>query len=74
MPLRTISTDKAPAAVGPYSQGVAAGGFLFTAMQIALDPASGEMVGATAAEQVKRCLENLSAVVSGLADTRSTNA
>ena len=40
----TIQTDLAPAAIGPYSQGVVAGGFVFTAGQIGLDPASGEMV------------------------------
>ena len=60
---KIIKTNKAPAAIGPYSQGVVAGGLLFTAMQIALDPASGEMQGATAAEQVKRCLENVRAIV-----------
>lgn len=60
---QTISTDKAPAAIGPYSQGVVAGGFVFTSMQIALDPTTGEMVGRTAPEQLKRCLENIRAVV-----------
>ena len=59
---RIVKTDKAPAAIGPYSQGVVASGLLFTAMQIALDPASGEMKGATAAEQVRRCLDNIKAV------------
>jgi 2-iminobutanoate/2-iminopropanoate deaminase len=63
MPPRAIQTDKAPAAIGPYSQGIVAGGLLFASMQIALDPRSGEMVGATAAEQVRRCLENIRAVV-----------
>ena len=63
MSLRSIATDKAPAAIGPYSQGTVCGGFLFTSMQIALHPASGEMVGSTAPEQVRRCLENIKAVV-----------
>jgi len=45
---KIVKTDKAPAAVGPYSQGVVAGGLLFTAMQIALDPESGEMKGDSA--------------------------
>jgi 2-iminobutanoate/2-iminopropanoate deaminase len=63
MPPRAVQTDKAPAAIGPYSQGIVAGGLLFASMQIALDPWSGEMVGATAAEQVRRCLENIRAVV-----------
>ena len=52
MSLRSIATDKAPAAIGPYSQGAVCGGFLFTSMQIALHPALGEMVGSTATEQV----------------------
>lgn len=59
---KIVETDKAPAAIGPYSQGVMAGGLLFTAMQIALDPTSGELVGSTAAEQLGRCLQNIKAV------------
>ena len=51
MSRRTVSTDNAPAAIGPYSQGVVSGGLLFTAMQIALDPGSGELVGSTTPEQ-----------------------
>ena len=58
-----ISTDHAPAAVGPYSQGIKAGNFIFTAMQIALDPSTGELKGSTAAEQVKQCLLNVKAIV-----------
>jgi len=60
---RTIDTDRAPRAIGPYAQGVVSGGFLYTAMQIALDPATGELVGATAPEQVARCLENIRGIV-----------
>ena len=52
----------APAAVGPYSHAVRAGGLLFCSAQAALDPETGELVGDTAAEQVRRCLENLSIV------------
>ncbi len=63
MSRKTLSTDKAPAAIGPYSQGVAAGGLVFTSMQIALDPASGEMVGQTAPEQARRCLENIRGIL-----------
>jgi 2-iminobutanoate/2-iminopropanoate deaminase len=63
MSRRTIHTENAPAAVGPYSQGVASGKLIFTSMQIALDPASGEMVGSTAPEQGRRCLENVRAIV-----------
>jgi 2-iminobutanoate/2-iminopropanoate deaminase len=58
-----IATADAPAAIGPYSQGVLADGWLFTAGQIALDPRSGEIVGRTAAEQARRALENARAVV-----------
>ena len=60
---KIVKTDDAPAAIGPYSQGVIAGGLLFTAMQIALDPASGELKGTTAAEQVQQCLKNVGAIV-----------
>lgn len=57
-----IDAPDAPAAIGPYSHAVAAGGLLFCSGQIPLDPASGEIVGATAAEQARRCLENLRTV------------
>jgi 2-iminobutanoate/2-iminopropanoate deaminase len=52
----------APAAIGPYSHAVRAGELLFCSGQIPLDPLTGELVGSTAAEQARRCLENLSAV------------
>ena len=58
----TVSAPEAPAAIGPYSHAVRAGELLFCSGQIPLDPASGELVGATAAEQARRCLENLRAV------------
>lgn len=63
MDIESIRTDAAPAAVGPYSQGVRANGFIFTAGQIALDPSSGKMVGETVEEQTRRVLENLKAVL-----------
>ncbi|MCK9996359.1 MAG: RidA family protein [Candidatus Krumholzibacteria bacterium] len=63
MTRKIISTDQAPAAIGPYSQANAAGGFLFTAGQIPLDPATMEIVGATAAEQARQALTNAKAVV-----------
>jgi 2-iminobutanoate/2-iminopropanoate deaminase len=59
---KIIHTDKAPAAIGPYSQGVVACKLLFTAMQIPLDPATGEMTGSTAVEQAKQCLRNVAAI------------
>lgn len=58
-----IETGGAPAAIGPYSQAVAADGLLFCSGQIALDPETMEMVGATAAEQAHQVLENLEAVL-----------
>ena len=63
MTRRIIKTDQAPAAIGPYSQANAAGGFLFTAGQIPLDPATMEIVGTTAAEQAHQALANAKAVV-----------
>jgi 2-iminobutanoate/2-iminopropanoate deaminase len=59
-----ISTDRAPAAIGPYSQGIVAGGTLiFTAGQLPLHPASGEIVGEDIAEQTHQALKNLTAVL-----------
>ena len=52
----------APAAIGPYSHAVRCGELLFCSGQIPLDPQSGELVGATPAEQARRCLQNLEAV------------
>lgn len=63
MTLRQITTDKAPSAIGPYSQAVAANGFLFTAGQIALDPVAGQIVPGGIVEQTERVMENLSAVL-----------
>ncbi len=59
---KTIDADGAPAAVGPYSHAVEANGLLFCSGQIPLDPATGEIVGTTPAEQARRCLENLQIV------------
>jgi 2-iminobutanoate/2-iminopropanoate deaminase len=58
----SVTAIGAPAAIGPYSHAVRAGGLLFCSGQIPLDPDSGELVGATPAEQARRCLENLAAV------------
>jgi 2-iminobutanoate/2-iminopropanoate deaminase len=57
-----VTAEGAPEAIGPYSHAVRAGGLLFCSGQIPLDPQTGEIVGATAAEQARRCLENLDAV------------
>jgi 2-iminobutanoate/2-iminopropanoate deaminase len=63
MALKQISTDKAPSAIGPYSQAVLANGFLYTAGQIALDPASGKIVDGGIVEQTERVMENLQEVL-----------
>lgn len=60
---RSISTPRAPKAIGPYSQAVRAGGFLFCSGQIALEPESGEMVSGGVKAQTRRVLDNLKAVV-----------
>jgi 2-iminobutanoate/2-iminopropanoate deaminase len=57
-----IETDGAPAPIGPYSQAVVADRVLYCSGQVALDPASGELVSGGVAEQAQRCLENLDAV------------
>lgn len=59
---QAIDAPAAPAAIGPYSHAVLAGGLLFCSGQIPLHPATGELVGESAAEQARRCLENLQAV------------
>jgi 2-iminobutanoate/2-iminopropanoate deaminase len=60
---RTISTPSAPAALGPYSQGVVAGGFVFTAMQIPLDPTTGALVPGDVQAQTRQVLQNLAAIL-----------
>ena len=61
--IKTVSTDNAPKAIGPYSQAVGANGLIFCSGQIALDPKSGNIVGATAAEQATQVMKNLAAVL-----------
>ena len=63
MNVRAIGTDQAPAAIGPYSQGIVAGGFLFTAGQIALDPSTGELVRGDIVPQTERVLRNLAGIL-----------
>jgi 2-iminobutanoate/2-iminopropanoate deaminase len=58
-----IHTDKAPAAIGPYSQAIRAGGFVFCSGQIPTDPATGEFVQGGIAEQTEQVLKNLAAVL-----------
>ena len=59
MEMKTIQTDKAPAAIGPYSQAVSAGPFLFVSGQLGLIPETGEMAGPGLASQARQALTNL---------------
>jgi 2-iminobutanoate/2-iminopropanoate deaminase len=58
-----VNSSSAPAAIGPYSQGIVSGGFLFSAGQIALDPATGQIVDGGVTEQTQRVMKNLFAVL-----------
>lgn len=58
-----ISTDQAPAAIGPYSQAIKANGFIFASGQVGLDPVSGQVVDGGIREQATRVFENLKAVL-----------
>lgn len=60
---KVIATDEAPAAVGPYSQGIRAGNLVFTAGQLGMDPASGELVAGGVEAQARQSLTNLQAVL-----------
>ena len=71
--MQKIHTERAPAAVGPYSQAVAAGGLVYTSGQIALDPATGELVGSTVREQAEQVMKNLTAILEA-AGTKPENA
>ena len=61
--LKVTSTEKAPAAIGPYSQAIEFNNILFTSGQIPLDPATGEIVGTTIEEQAKQVMKNLGAIL-----------
>lgn len=63
MPKTVIATAEAPAAVGPYSQAIKANGFIFTAGQLGLDPATGKLAGDDVASQAKQALQNIRAVL-----------
>ena len=61
--MKKLSTDKAPAAIGPYSQAVITGNLLFSSGQIALDPETGVVVGETIEEQTEQVMKNLGAIL-----------
>ena len=59
----SVTSGRAPGAIGPYSPAIRAGGFVFCSGQIALDPSSGQLVGADVAEQTRQVLRNLAEVL-----------
>ncbi len=61
--MNKIATDKAPGAIGPYSQAVVCGGLVYTSGQIAIDPATGNLAGADIATQSEQVMKNLGAVL-----------
>ena len=61
--MEKVATNKAPAAIGPYSQAIKQGDLVFTSGQIALNPATGEVVGDTIEEQAEQCCKNISALL-----------
>jgi len=76
MPIETVATSGAPRAIGPYSQALRAGGFLFTAGQVGFDPGTGELVDGGIGEQTRQVLQNIRAILeaggSGLAQVVKT--
>jgi 2-iminobutanoate/2-iminopropanoate deaminase len=64
-----VQTAQAPAAIGPYSQAIRCGQFLYTSGQVALDPASGELVGADVQEQTEQVFKNIQAVLAAAGAT-----
>ena len=63
MSKQVIQTEKAPAPIGPYSQAIRAGEFLFISGQVAIDPATNEVIMGTAAEEMHRIMKNIEAVL-----------
>lgn len=61
--LKKISTDKAPAAIGPYSQGIIVGGLLFASGQIPINPANGEIEGTDIVSQAEQVMKNIGALL-----------
>ena len=72
MDMKKIHTEKAPAAVGPYSQAIKVNGMIYTSGQIALDPVSGELVGETIEEQAEQVMKNLISILEA-AGTKQEN-
>jgi 2-iminobutanoate/2-iminopropanoate deaminase len=70
--IKIVHTADAPSAIGPYSQGVVANGFLFTAGQIAIDPTSGQVISGDVRAQTERVMSNLAAVIATVKDIVKT--
>ena len=64
--MKYISTDKAPGAIGPYSQAIEVNGFVFASGQVPLSPVTGEVVGTTIEEQAKQVCENVGGILSAV--------
>jgi len=60
---KAVTTSRAPAAIGPYSQAVVAGGFLFVSGQIPLDPATGALISGSIVDETRRVFDNLGAIL-----------
>jgi len=60
---KIVSTDGAPKAIGPYSQGIDTGSLVFVSGQVSLDPATGQLVGGSIAEQTERAIQNVKAIL-----------
>ena len=70
--MKYISTENAPAAIGPYSQAIEANGFLFASGQVPLSPVTGEVVGTTIEEQAKQSCENVKGILTAAQQGGST--
>lgn len=71
MKVERVSTDEAPKAIGPYSQGIKANGFVFCSGQIPASPKTGELVGGSITEQTIQCLSNLRSVIEAAGSSMS---
>ena len=71
--LAAVHTPDAPAAIGPYSQAVKAGGMVYVSGQIPLDPATGAFAGADIRTQTRQCLKNLQAILKDIGDFAAMN-
>jgi 2-iminobutanoate/2-iminopropanoate deaminase len=71
LPVQIVHTDKAPAAIGPYSQGIVAHGVLYTAGQIAIDPVSGQVIAGDVVAQTEQVFRNLAAILGSAGATWS---